>query len=76
MAANQDNREIVQAIIQLASTMNMWTLAEGVETRQDLDFLAQFGCEYAQGFYFTKPMDESTTKQYLSKYFDRTIDLN
>ena len=74
LESNQADREIVQAMVKLASTLNMATIAEGVETRQELDYLAQYECAYAQGFYFTKPMDQQTTQQYLLKYFEGTND--
>ncbi len=52
---NQD-RAIVQAIIQLGETLGLQTLAEGVETREQAEQLALLGCEKAQGFYWHQPL--------------------
>jgi diguanylate cyclase (GGDEF)-like protein/PAS domain S-box-containing protein len=51
---------MVSAIIALASNLGMLPLAEGIETEQEWRFLADRGCEYGQGFYFSKalPPDE------------------
>ena len=44
-------------------------VAEGVEKREQVDFLHSVGCEYVQGFYFAKPMpvDEYETLAYVQK---------
>lgn len=49
-------RQIVQAIILLAKTINIHTIAEGVETKAQMDVLAELGCEEIQGFYLGKPV--------------------
>jgi diguanylate cyclase (GGDEF)-like protein len=51
-----DSRSIVKAIIQLAKDLNLKIVAEGVETADQLALLQQLGCEYAQGYFFAKPM--------------------
>jgi len=47
--------EIVQAIIVMAHTLRLEVVIKGVETTQQLDFLSQNGCDYAQGYLFSKP---------------------
>jgi diguanylate cyclase (GGDEF)-like protein/PAS domain S-box-containing protein len=47
---------IVQSIIYLAQKMRFRTIAEGVETEQQLSMLRDMGCEEVQGFYFARPM--------------------
>ncbi|MEH8017305.1 EAL domain-containing protein [Rheinheimera muenzenbergensis] len=54
--AEQDDKQIASAIIALAHTMNFKVLAEGVETAEQLQFLQQQGCDYYQGYYFSKPL--------------------
>ncbi|BBB24768.1 bifunctional diguanylate cyclase/phosphodiesterase [Amphritea japonica] len=53
---NPDDREIVKAIIRLARSLNKEVIAEGVETSQQLNFLARFGCHQAQGYLYSKPV--------------------
>jgi EAL domain-containing protein (putative c-di-GMP-specific phosphodiesterase class I) len=45
---------IVEAFLRLAKGLEMTTLAEGIETVEELDFLREAGCELGQGFYFSK----------------------
>jgi len=47
---------IVAAFLQLAEGLGMTTLAEGVETAEELAFLRARGCKLAQGFYFSRPV--------------------
>ena len=42
--------------IRLAQKLNMHTVAEGVEVKEQVDFLAEQGCDMIQGYYFAKPM--------------------
>tara|TARA_R110002126_G_scaffold239409_2_gene382738 strand:- start:31076 stop:34369 length:3294 start_codon:yes stop_codon:yes gene_type:complete len=50
-----NDASIVQAIIQMGSVMDLEIIAEGVETKEQLDFLKSTGCDYAQGYYFSRP---------------------
>lgn len=47
---------VVREAIQLARSLNMRVVAEGVEKKEQVDFLAGQGCDMIQGFYFAKPM--------------------
>jgi diguanylate cyclase (GGDEF)-like protein/PAS domain S-box-containing protein len=49
--------ELVQAIVTLAHNLGMDVVAEGVETRAQSEQLLALGCEYAQGFYFSKAVE-------------------
>lgn len=49
-------KQIVQAIVLLAKTIGIHTIAEGVETSEQLDVLTEIGCEQIQGFYLGKPV--------------------
>ena len=53
---NADDKAIVKAIISLAKSLKLVTIAEGVETREQLDFLRAEGCDVIQGYYFSKPI--------------------
>ncbi|WP_242473327.1 sensor domain-containing protein [Rhodoferax fermentans] len=52
----QDDKAIVTAIINLAASLNLKTIAEGVESASQLAFLRLQGCDEAQGYYFSKPL--------------------
>lgn len=53
---DKDDGSIVEAITNLASSLNLNTIAEGVETKTQLDFLSSLGCNTIQGFYYSKPV--------------------
>jgi diguanylate cyclase (GGDEF)-like protein/PAS domain S-box-containing protein len=52
---NADDVAITQLIIAMAHTLRLKVIAEGVETREQLDFLTEHGCHEFQGYYFRKP---------------------
>lgn len=53
---NQDDEEIVRAIINLAHNLNKQVIAEGVETRAQLEFLIRHDCDQVQGYFFSRPV--------------------
>lgn len=56
MVSNKDSENIVDAIIGLAKSLNLKTIAEGVETEQQLDMFKQKHCDGIQGYYFSAPV--------------------
>ncbi len=56
MAQGDENAEIVRTICTLANNLGMEVVAEGVETRGQLELLRSLHCEYGQGFLFSKPV--------------------
>lgn len=59
---------IVELIINMCHHLNMKVVAEGVETESQLNFLKNAGCDYIQGYYFSKPLPENEFKDFLAKY--------
>jgi EAL domain-containing protein (putative c-di-GMP-specific phosphodiesterase class I) len=57
MCADEGDLEIVRTIVSLAHSLKLEVTAEGVETAEQLLRLRQLGCEYGQGYYFSRPVD-------------------
>lgn len=60
-----DAISISQAIIHLAHSLRLEVIAEGVETKEQLDFMRKNRCEYVQGYYFSKPMKATAFMKWL-----------
>jgi diguanylate cyclase (GGDEF)-like protein/PAS domain S-box-containing protein len=60
-----EDKAIVAAIISLASSLGMQTIAEGVETAGQLAFLRNQGCNEVQGYYFSKPLPAEQFEAYV-----------
>ena len=57
MAKGDENSEIVRTICTLANNLGMEVVAEGVETREQLELLRSLKCEYGQGYLFSRPVN-------------------
>jgi diguanylate cyclase (GGDEF)-like protein/PAS domain S-box-containing protein len=57
---DDDKSFIVKTVIDLAHRLGIKVVAEGVETKEQLIFLKDSGCDLAQGYYFSKPLDASS----------------
>ncbi len=70
-----DDIAITKAIIAMARNLNLWIVAEGVETEAQLSFLKAHGCEEVQGYYFSRPLDVDAATQLLRRKhpFDHLI---
>ncbi len=53
---NPEGKKIMEMIVNLSHELGMKVLAEGVETKKQLDQIIEMGCDYAQGYYFYKPL--------------------
>jgi len=78
---NEDNGNIIAAIVMMAKSLKLSTVAEGVETQENLDFLNQIGCDEMQGYLFSKPVDAQKIPTLVSdlashkqsRYFSKSI---
>ena len=66
--ADSQAKSIVLAIIGLAENLGMSTIAEGVETPEQISFLERHGCNVIQGFYFSRPLDEARLLDFMGSY--------
>ena len=60
--ADAEARQIARLIIEFAHTVNMQVIAEGIETQGQLEHLKGLGCEFGQGHFFSKPVDQDGVK--------------
>lgn len=60
---NERSRKIVESIVVMAKSLKIHTVSEGVETREQLEFLRSIGCEIVQGFYFGSSKSYEDTMQ-------------
>lgn len=62
-----DSRAIVRAMVAVASHFRLKVVAEGIETPEQVDYLRSIGCEYAQGFYYSRPLPPQTIVDYVQR---------
>ena len=62
---NHHDATITRSVVDLAHSLGLQALAEGIETRAQLDFLTTLGCDAGQGFLFSKPVDVATLTERL-----------
>ncbi|HVH07196.1 MAG TPA: GGDEF domain-containing protein [Myxococcota bacterium] len=61
-----DKRAITEAVLAMARELGLYVVAEGVETEEQLQFLADRGCEAVQGYLFAKPLTEAMFRDWLA----------
>lgn len=69
MISNEADKTIVRLIIDIAHAFDLTVVAEGVEDKATADLLLEMGCDYAQGFLYSKPIPK---KDYISWLNDNT----
>jgi PAS domain S-box-containing protein len=65
MDVDSESYEIVRLIAMLAHNLGLKIIAEGAETAQQVENLKALGCEYGQGYYFSKPLDKESAQALL-----------
>lgn len=74
-ANNNRGGTIISSIVRMAKWLDMPVIAEGVETMGQADFLRSIGCEYIQGYLYSKPLPEEEFEALLVKTMVDTTDL-
>jgi len=67
LGGDKENLEIVRTIITLAHNLKMDVIAEGIETAEQLSQLRDLGCEYGQGYYFSRPVPAEEAGQLIAE---------
>ncbi|HEX4586337.1 MAG TPA: EAL domain-containing protein [Burkholderiaceae bacterium] len=62
-----DSRAIVHAMLAVARHFRLKVVAEGIETAEQGEYLRALGCEYAQGYFFSRPLAATTILEYLEQ---------
>lgn len=64
----ESGRLMLEAIVSIAKSFHLTVTAEGIETPEQQAFLAKIGCEYAQGFYYSKAISVKDIPQWMASY--------
>lgn len=69
MHIDEQSETIVKSVIGLAHNLGLKVVAEGTEDISQIDLLKSSGCDYAQGYYFSKPLPADEAGKFISGYF-------
>lgn len=58
-----ETMDLIEAIVAIAKSRELDVVFEGIETKEQLEFLKGFGCRFAQGYYFYKPLNKIDLKK-------------
>ncbi|MEC4677969.1 MAG: EAL domain-containing protein, partial [Nitrospirota bacterium] len=67
LPGNKNNTAITKGIVYMAHEMGIEVIAEGVETEEQLDFLREIGCDFVQGYIFSRPLEATKIAALLIK---------
>lgn len=67
ITTDPEDKAIVGAIIHMAQSLGLVTIAEGVETKEQLDYLKEQGCDEVQGYYYSKPLLPDQFEEFYKK---------
>ena len=67
LKSKTNNIDVEQLKKRLIKELKLTTIAEGVETKEQRDYLLEKGCDIIQGYYYAKPMPEEEFKEYMEK---------
>lgn len=70
------SREIVSAVIRIAKSKKIETIAEGIETIGQADILKEAGCDHAQGYFYGKPMPKDKFEEFMQMKARESVPAN
>jgi diguanylate cyclase (GGDEF)-like protein len=68
LADDPKNLSVINAIVSLGKSLGLSVIAEGVETEEHLRYLRELNCQFAQGYYFARPMNVESIAGFLKNY--------
>lgn len=68
MGDNEESMKIVNIISNLATTLGLSVVAEGIETKEQLDILRELGCQFGQGFFISRPIPAKDVPEFIRQY--------
>lgn len=72
---NGRGKTIVKHMVQLANELMIPVIAEGVETKEHVELLQEIGCDYAQGYYFSKPIPIEEYDRMVQKVYKKKAEM-
>jgi EAL domain-containing protein (putative c-di-GMP-specific phosphodiesterase class I) len=69
LPSDEEDAAIAKAVIALAHSLNLKVIAEGVESKEQRDFLLENGCENCQGYFYSKPLPAKEFEDLLKSDF-------
>ncbi|MGB0494871.1 MAG: EAL domain-containing protein [Kangiellaceae bacterium] len=73
LVVDQDDTAITLAIISMAKRLRLEVIAEGVETKEQFEFLAENHCDDIQGYFFSKPLTEDLFISFLKQHSEKNL---
>ncbi|NMT64755.1 putative bifunctional diguanylate cyclase/phosphodiesterase [Marinobacter orientalis] len=73
LLVNEEDTRIANTIIDLGKSLNLSVVAEGVETAEQEYYLAQRGCQLAQGYFFSKPLKPHDFERFVASFHDNIM---
>jgi len=73
VAEDDEDAAFAKMVIGIAKSLNLDLIAEGVETKDQLDFLRQEGCQNIQGYYFSKPLNPDDALTYMKEHYRKPV---
>ncbi len=68
ISQNEEDQNIITSIIALGHNLNIKLVAEGVETKEQRDFLVENCCDVLQGYYFSRPVEHSEIPAFIRSF--------
>ena len=71
LSDKQRGEKLFSGIVSLAHNLNLEVVCEGVETEAQNDFVSKSDCDYIQGWYYSKPIDEIVAEDFAKEYISK-----